>query len=367
MRRSVRSGTVMFIAAATLLFACGSDTKDAAVPTTTGPAATAPATVAGTAESSAATTTAATTPGPTTSAPTATGATKATATTAAPTTAALTSAAAMTTASTTASTTAAKIAANPATCVAGKTLTAGKFTVATGNPAYSPYVVDDKPESGKGFESAVTYAVAAKMGFKNADVVWLRTGFDEAIAPGPKSFDANIQQFSATPDRAKVVDFSLPYYTTNQALVTTKTSKFAKPKSMTDLKTAKLGAATGTTSLTFITGVIKPTSAPQVFDDNAGAAQALQNNQIDGLIVDLPTAYGIVNGGGMTDGNLAGQFQRLSTEPGDQLAYLITKGSPLTECINGALKQLTDDGTLARLATTWLAQGTDGVPIVPRG
>jgi polar amino acid transport system substrate-binding protein len=250
-----------------------------------------------------------------------------------------------------------------ATCTPAslQTLTAGKFTVATGNPAYSPWVIDDKPESGKGFESAVTYAVAKKLGYADSDVVWIRTGFDEAIAPGPKKFDVNIQQFSISEDRKKAVDFSSGYYDLTQAVVTYKGSPIEKAASLAALKDAKLGAAVGTTSLDAINASIQPTTAAKVYNNNDDAVAALKAKQIDGLVVDLPTAFYIAFGE-LDNGVLIGQLPNSANDK-EQLGFLLAKGSPLTQCVTQAVDALRADGTLAQLQDQWLAASA-GAPVL---
>ena len=250
-----------------------------------------------------------------------------------------------------------------ATCTPAslQTLTAGKFTVATGNPAYSPWVIDDKPESGKGFESAVTYAVAKKLGYADSDVVWIRTGFDEAIAPGPKKFDVNIQQFSISEDRKKAVDFSSGYYDLTQAVVTYKGSPIEKAASLAALKDAKLGAAVGTTSLDAINASIQPTTPAKVYNNNDDAVAALKAKQIDGLVVDLPTAFYIAFGE-LDNGVLIGQLPNSANDK-EQLGFLLAKGSPLTQCVTQAVDALRADGTLAKLQDQWLAASA-GAPVL---
>ena len=250
-----------------------------------------------------------------------------------------------------------------ATCAPSSltTLAPGKFTVATGAPAFSPWVIDDKPESGKGFESAVTYAVAKKLGYADADVVWTRTGFDEAIAPGPKKFDANIQQFTISADRKKAVDFSSGYYDLTQAVVTYKGSPIEKATSLAALKDAKLGAAVGTTSLDAITASIQPTTAPKVYNNNDDAVAALKAKQIDGLVVDLPTAFYIAFGE-LDNGVLIGQLPN-SADQKEQLGFLLAKGSTLTQCVTQAVDALRADGTLAQLQDQWLAASA-GAPVL---
>jgi len=238
------------------------------------------------------------------------------------------------------------------------TVTSGKLTIATGEPAYYPWIIDDKPETGEGFEGAVAYAVAKQLGFTNDEVVWVRTTFDGAVTPGEKNFDFNLQQFSITEERSKVVDFSSPYYTAPQAIVSYKGSKIAGKTSIADLKNAKLGAAVGTTSLDAIENQIGV--KPQVFNDNAAAVTALKNGQIDGLVVDLPTAF-YLSGVEVKDGLIVGQLP--STGAGDQFGLLLSKGSKLTPCVTGAVDAITADGTLAAITDKWLATDA-GAPVL---
>ena len=238
------------------------------------------------------------------------------------------------------------------------TVTSGKLTIATGEPAYYPWVIDDKPESGEGFEGAVAYAVAKQLGFNNDEVVWVRTTFDGAVTPGEKNFDFNLQQFSITADRSKVVDFSSPYYTAPQAIVSYKGSKIAGNTSIAELKNAKLGAAVGTTSLDAVENQIGV--KPQVFNDNAAGVTALKNGQIDGLVVDLPTAF-YLSGVEVKDGLIVGQLP--SSGAGDQFGLLLSKGSKLTPCVTGAVDAITADGTLAAITDKWLATDA-GAPVL---
>jgi polar amino acid transport system substrate-binding protein len=247
-----------------------------------------------------------------------------------------------------------------ASCEIGElaTITEGKLTIATGEPAYYPWVIDDKPESGEGFEGAVAYAVAKQLGFDAADVTWVRTTFDSAVTPGEKKFDFNLQQFSITDDRKKAVDFSSPYYTAPQAIVSFKGSKIEGKTSLAELKSAKLGAAVGTTSLDAIENQIG--TKPQVFNDNAAGVSALKNKQIDGLVVDLPTAF-YLSGVEVPNGLIVGQLP--SNGEGDQFGLLLSKGSKLTSCVTGAVDAITADGTLAAITDKWLATDA-GAPVL---
>ena len=242
-----------------------------------------------------------------------------------------------------------------------KTVAAKTLTIATGAPAYSPWVLDDKPESGKGFEAAVAYAVAKKLGYTNAQVKWIRTSFDSAIAPGPKKFDFNIQQYSITVDRAKVVDFSSSYYKSNQAIVTFKGSKLDGVKSIADVKAAKptIGAAVSSTSLDAVEKVLGLKA--QVFNDNAAAVTALKNKQIDGLVVDLPTAF-YLSAVEVPNGLIAGQFANV--DKADKGAgLLLAKNSPITACVTKALEAVRSSGELKTITDKWLTASA-GAPVL---
>jgi len=238
------------------------------------------------------------------------------------------------------------------------TIESGMLTIATGEPAYYPWVLDDAPESGEGFEAAVAYAVATQLGFSKEEVMWVRTTFDGAVTPGEKNFDFNLQQFSITEERKAAVDFSSPYYTAPQAIVSFKGSKIDGKSSIADLKDAKLGAAVGTTSLDAIESQLG--LKPSVFNDNAAGVSALKNKQIDGLVVDLPTAF-YLSGVEIENGIIVGQLP--STGSGDQFGLLLTKGSALTSCVSGAVDAITADGSLASITDTWLATNT-GSPVL---
>ena len=238
------------------------------------------------------------------------------------------------------------------------TLESGKLTIATGEPAYYPWIIDDAPETGNGFEGAVAYAVAKQLGFTNDEVVWVRTTFDSAVTPGDKNFDFNLQQFSITAERSTAVDFSSPYYTAPQAIVSFKGSKIEGKTSIAELKDAKLGAAVGTTSLDAIQNQIG--IKPEVFNDNAAGVSALKNGQIDGLVVDLPTAF-YLSGVEVTNGLIVGQLP--SSGVGDQFGLLMSKGSALTSCVSAAVDAITADGTLAAITEKWLATDA-GAPVL---
>jgi polar amino acid transport system substrate-binding protein len=243
-------------------------------------------------------------------------------------------------------------------CAAGglDTLTPGKLTIGTDNPAYPPWFKANKPSNGQGFESAVAYHVAERLGYPAAMVTWTQVPFNNAIAPGPKAYDFDINQFSITDERKQAVDFSSPYYLVRQTVITTKGSKVDGATTIAALKDAKLGAQVGTTSLQAINEVIKPTVQAQVFNNNDDAKRALQNGTVDGLVVDLPTAF-YMTGAELEDGVIVGQLPQVGVP--EQFGLVLDKNSPLTECVSEAVDQLRQDGTLAVLEKTWLA-GTNG-------
>lgn len=236
----------------------------------------------------------------------------------------------------------------------GDTVTAGKLTIATGEPAYYPWVIDDKPEAGKGFEAAVAYAVAEEMGYAKDQVVWVRTVFDAAIAPGPKDFDLNLQQFSITDERKAAVDFSSPYYQTSQVVITVEGSPAADATTLADLKPLLVGAATGTTSFTAIETLIAPDLGAQAFSSNDDAKLALESGTVDAIVVDLPTAF-YLTGVELTGGKIIGQLPADAATAGDAFGFVLEKDSPLTASVTAAVDALRTSGALDELAATWLA------------
>jgi polar amino acid transport system substrate-binding protein len=241
----------------------------------------------------------------------------------------------------------------------GDYVTDGKLTIATGEPAYYPYVIDDAPESGEGFEAAVAYAIAEELGFAAEDVVWVRTGFDAAIAPGPKDFDINIQQYTITPERAEQVDFSSPYYAADQAVITIEGSAAASATSIADLQGLLIGAATGTTSLAAVEQIIQPTAGAQVFNSNDDAKLALESGLVDAIVVDVPTAF-YITGVELDGGVIVGSLPEIEGAT-DEWGVLLAKDSPLTDEVSAAIDALRENGTLDALIAEWL--GADqGVP-----
>jgi polar amino acid transport system substrate-binding protein len=249
----------------------------------------------------------------------------------------------------------------PADCVQGKTMTDGTLTIATDSPAYDPWFRNNDPSNGKGYESAVAYAVADQLGFDQASVKWVKQPFNTSFAPGPKHFDFDINQISITAAREKAVTFSDGYYTAAQALVALKDSPIANVTSLADLKKYKLGAQTGTTSLTALRDDVQPDSDPVVFQNTNDAKQALLNHQVDAIAADLPTAF-YITAVQIPHSTIVGQFEQQSGSP-EQFGMLFQKGNPLVDCVNQALGNLQSDGTLDSIEQKWLSQ-TVSVPVL---
>ncbi len=236
---------------------------------------------------------------------------------------------------------------------------AGKLTIATGDPVFPPWMIDDDPTNGQGFESAVAYALAEQMGFAAEDVQWVRTGFDEAIAPGEKPYDFNMQQYSITAERDEVVDFSLPYYVGQKSLILLESSPAIGATSFADLEGATFGATIGTTDLDYIENVLGVTDAA-VYNTQADVVAAMLAGQIDATVVSLPTAL-YLTAVEIEGSTIAGVLP--GGEDGEGMGLLFTDGSELVPCVNDALQMLTDDGTLEALAVEWL-QGAGEIPTI---
>jgi polar amino acid transport system substrate-binding protein len=233
----------------------------------------------------------------------------------------------------------------------------GVLTVATDEPAYEPYFIDNDPTNGKGFESAVAYAIGEKLGFDRAKVKWTVEPFNSSYAPGPKNFDFDVNQISITPAREKAVDFSAPYYTANQAIVAAKGSSAAGAKSLADLKEAKIGVQIGTTSQEAVEEQIDPSSEIQVFNNSNDVITALKNGQVEAVAVDVPTAL-YVTAVQVPDATIVGQFP---APGGDQWGALLAKGSSLTACVSWAVEQLESSGELEKLNQQWMSKAA-GAP-----
>jgi polar amino acid transport system substrate-binding protein len=225
----------------------------------------------------------------------------------------------------------------------------GQLTVGTDKPAFPPYFEDDDPTNGKGFESAVAYAVAKELGFSRSEVKWTVVPFNSSYAPGQKNFDFDINQISITPARQKAVDFSDPYFTAPQAVVTGKGSDL-KVGAVSDLKEAEIGVQIGTTSLDAVKNLIQPSKDPKVFNDSNDVVTALKQNQVDAVVTDLPTAF-YITAAQVPGSKIAGQFD---TGEGDNWGLLLQKDSKITPCVDKVIGDLTENGELKRLEDRWM-------------
>lgn len=235
-----------------------------------------------------------------------------------------------------------------------ETLTAGTLTIGTDSPAYEPWFVDDDPTNGQGYESAVAFAIAEQLGYTADEVEWVVVPFNAVVSPGDKKFDFDVNQVSITEQRRKAVDFSSGYYDVRQTVITNKGSAIDGATSIADLADAKLGAQVGTTSYTAITDVIGTSEQPAAFDTNDQAVQSLKNGQIDGIVVDLPTAY-YMTAAQLDNGMIVGQLPAAEGDV-EQFGAVLDKDSPLTDCVSQAVDALREDGTLDQLASEWLEQ-----------
>lgn len=269
--------------------------------------------------------------------------------------------------------------ATPDACAAANLalLNAGKLTIGTDNPAYPPYYAVNAdghktapwelgdPTNGQGFEGAFAYALAKQMGFTKDQVQWTYVPFDSSYKPGPKSFDMDITQVSDLPEREAAVDMSDGYYFLNQAVVSFAANPVAKVTSIADLAKYRFGAQAGTSSLKTITDVIKPTTAPSLYDNNDLAISALKAKQIDAIVVDLPTAFFIVGSEEIKAGSVVGQFKNPDGAAPEHFSVVLGKGSPVTPCVNAAIKALKDDGTLDSITQEWLSDKVSAPVFTP--
>ena len=232
-------------------------------------------------------------------------------------------------------------------------MTEGKLTVATSDPAYSPWILDNDPSSGEGYESAVIYALAEELGYSADNVQWVRATFDSSITPGAKDWDLNIQQFSITDERKNAVDFTSPYYTTTSAIIAKAGTPAASAKSIADLKDVLIGVQAGTTSQQFASENLEPglTQKLQMFNSSDDTVLALQTGRVDAIVVDLPTAFYMVSAQ-IDDGVIIGQFD--DTTGGEQYGIVLPKGSKLTPTVSAAVDRLASSGKLAELQEKWL-------------
>lgn len=241
-----------------------------------------------------------------------------------------------------------------ADCVPSKldTRTPGILTVATDSPAYTPYFARNDPSNGKGFESAVAYAVARQLGYAKQDVKWVVEPFDSSYAPGPKPFDFDINEISITPARAKAVDFSLPYYSDPQGIIVSTKGPYAHVTTLAQLKSAKFGVQIGTTSLAAVQQYIKPTQQPDIFNNSSDVVEAFKIGRVQAIVTDLATDEYLASSE-LTHAVVVGKFNAPS---GNDWGLLLGKGSPLIECVDHAVQTLTDNGTLAALHKRWIPE-----------
>ena len=251
------------------------------------------------------------------------------------------------------------------TSIANNEVTKGKLTVATDNPVYTPWFVNNKPTNGKGYESAVAYAIASELGVAKKNVDWVVEPFDSSYLAGPKSFDFDINEISYTAARAKAVTFSVSYYDVQQSIVALKTDAIVKKHTPAELKTYLYGDQIGTTGLAYINNNIRPTRAARVYSTLDQAVLALQTGQIDAIVIDTPTGQYMASSQIVKKGKeiatQVGQFPSV----GEHYGLLFTKGDKLVGCVNAAIDAMKANGTLAALQKKWLGIYTSVPTIKP--
>ncbi|MBS1844142.1 MAG: amino acid ABC transporter substrate-binding protein [Actinobacteria bacterium] len=231
----------------------------------------------------------------------------------------------------------------------------GVLTVATDKPAYPPYFENDEPENGEGFESAVAYAIGKQLGYPKSKIEWTVESFDSSYAPGPKNFDFDVNEISITPTREKAVDFSMPYYSANQAVVALEGTEAAKARSLAELKDTKIGVQLNTTSLSAVNEEIEPSSKPEVFNSSGDVVTALKNGQVEAVVIDLPTAL-YLTAAQVENATIVGQFGKAE---GEEWGALLAKESPLTACLSGAIEALEKSGELEKITQRWMSQAAE--------
>ncbi|MGA2803131.1 MAG: ABC transporter substrate-binding protein [Acidimicrobiales bacterium] len=236
----------------------------------------------------------------------------------------------------------------------------GVLTVATDSPAYEPWFYNNTPSNGKGYESAVAYAVAKRLGFRKAQVKWTVEPFDASFAPGPKRFDFDINEISYTAQRATVASFSVSYYAVQQALIAMKNSPIVKHHTPADLRTYVYGDQIGSTSLAFINTELRPTHQPSVFNTLNDAKSALQDGRIQALVADTPTAQ-YISSSEIPNSVMVGQFP----STGEHYGLLFAKNDPLVRCVNKAIDTLKANGSLAKFQKEYLGIFTSVPTIKP--
>jgi len=243
---------------------------------------------------------------------------------------------------------------SPANCTPSKlkTHTAGILTLATDSPAYTPYFVHNDPSNGKGFEGAVAYAIAKQLGYSKSKVKWVVEPFDSSYAPGPKSFDFDINEISITAPRQKAVDLSLPYYQDPQGIIVSTTGPYAHAKSLAQLASAKFGVQIGTTSLSAVQQYVKPKQQADIFNNSSDVVEAFKIKRVQAIVTDLATTEYLASSE-LKHAVVVGKFNAPS---GNNWGVLLGKGSSLLRCVNHAIQTLTSNGTLAALHSKWIPQ-----------
>ncbi len=238
-------------------------------------------------------------------------------------------------------------------------VTPGKLTVGTGDPVYPPWMLNNDPASGEGFENGLVYELAAEMGFDADDVVWVGQTFDQAIAPGDKPYDFAIQQISVTEARKQIVSFSQVYFQPEKAVITLPGSPLEDATSYADLRDARWGATIGTTDNDYLVNVLGVTEA-SIYNEQVDVFQAMRAGQIDGTLISLPTAL-YVTAVQVPEANIVALLPPDENDRGHGL--LFEYNNPLIPWVDDALTAVIDRGVVEDLKAEYLIADPD-LPII---
>jgi polar amino acid transport system substrate-binding protein len=228
--------------------------------------------------------------------------------------------------------------------------TPGKLTLATDTAARRPWW-SGTPATGQGFESALAYALAKRLGFSKAAVTWTQLSPEQATQPGTKGFDFYVGQVRYAPALDRNIDFSAGYYRIPQALLSRRGYTVAGARTLAQVRPNYIGVVENTASHRYTVRYVKPFNEPVVFSTMENALDRLIRGFLThGLVVDLPTAY--VLRARVPNGVIVGQF--LNKGSRDRFALVFEQGSQLRGCVNKALGQLHANGTVTKLRNSWL-------------
>jgi len=232
-----------------------------------------------------------------------------------------------------------------------KLTTDGELTVATNLPAPGFWNGDDPDSINGGFEYCMAADIATSLGLDKVKVV--NVSFDALVAGQTAGFDLALSQVTITDERAKVVDFSTPYFSSDQGVLVNKGTTISN---IDEAKKAKWGVQASTTGQSYLTDVIKPTSEPAVFQDTPSMFTALQAKQIDAVLLDTSIILG------QSAQSNGAQVVVAQFKTGEEYGAIYQKGSPNGAALDKIIAGYTSDGTLQKLQEKWLVPVFKGDP-----